>query len=69
MIILDIEGHTDVARVFRDAADGETGHANGHLFFLEEVGDPATDLPIGGTIDNLKSAIAGETHVSKFRYI
>lgn len=53
----DIEGLTDVARVFRDTgkktscfsictgrihvllflAEGETAHANGHLFFLEEV--------------------------------
>jgi len=58
----DIEGKPDVARVFRDTADGETGHANGHLYFLEEVGDPATNLPIGGSVDNLKSAIVGETH-------
>jgi hypothetical protein len=29
---------------------------------LEEVGDPATGLPIGATDDNLKAAIAGETH-------
>ena len=42
--------------------EGETGHANGHLFYLEQVGDPATDLPIGNSIDNLKTAIAGETH-------
>jgi rubrerythrin len=26
------------------------------------VGDPATDLPIGGSRENLKAAIAGETH-------
>ena len=26
------------------------------------MGDPATDLPIGDTVDNLKAAIAGETH-------
>jgi len=58
----DIEGNTDAARTFRDTADGETGHANGHLFFLEEVGDPVTDVPIGNTLDNLKSAIKGETH-------
>ncbi|HEY2481581.1 MAG TPA: rubrerythrin family protein, partial [Caulobacteraceae bacterium] len=28
----------------------------------EEVGDPATGKPIGATGDNLKAAIAGETH-------
>ena len=58
----DIEGYNDVAAVFRSTAEGETGHAHGHLEFLEEVGDPATGLAIGGTSDNLKSAIAGETH-------
>ena len=58
----DIEGHNDVASVFRSTAEGETGHAHGHLEFLEAVGDPATGLPIGDTSLNLKAAIAGETH-------
>ncbi len=58
----DIEGYNDVAAVFRSTAEGETGHAHGHLEFLEETGDPATGEPIGSTEDNLKSAIAGETH-------
>jgi rubrerythrin len=58
----DVEGHTDVAAVFRSTAEGETGHAHGHLEFLEAVGDPATGLPIGNTSNNLKAAIAGETH-------
>ncbi len=58
----DIEGHNDVAAVFRSTAEGETGHAHGHLEYLEESGDPATGLPIGGTVDNLKASIAGETH-------
>jgi rubrerythrin len=58
----DVEGYNDVAAVFRSTAEGETGHAHGHLEFLEVVGDPATGLPIGGTAPNLKAAIAGETH-------
>jgi rubrerythrin len=58
----DVEGQNDVAAVFRSTAEGETGHAHGHLEYLEAVGDPATDLPIGGTRNNLKAAIAGETH-------
>eukprot|EP00211_Chloroparvula_japonica_P008438 CAMPEP_0119124952 /NCGR_PEP_ID=MMETSP1310-20130426/4398_1 /TAXON_ID=464262 /ORGANISM="Genus nov. species nov., Strain RCC2339" /LENGTH=167 /DNA_ID=CAMNT_0007114969 /DNA_START=87 /DNA_END=590 /DNA_ORIENTATION=- len=58
----DIEGHADVAMVFRSTADGETGHAMGHLEFLEECGDPATDMDFGTTADNLRSAVAGETH-------
>ncbi|MFN4309838.1 MAG: rubrerythrin family protein [Ferrovibrio sp.] len=58
----DVEGYNDVAAVFRSTAEGETGHAHGHLEFMAEVGDPATDLPIGGTADNLKAAVAGETH-------
>ena len=58
----DVEGYNDVASVFRSTAEGETGHAHGHLEHLEEVGDPATGLPIGETGNNLKAAIAGETH-------
>ncbi len=58
----DVEGYNDVSSVFRSTAEGETGHAHGHLEYLEAVGDPATGLPIGSTSENLKSAIAGETH-------
>ena len=58
----DVEGAPDVAAVFRSTAEGETGHAHGHLEYLEEVGDPATGEKMGETEDNLKSAIAGETH-------
>ena len=58
----DIEGYNDVATVFRSTAEGETGHAHGHLEFLEATGDPATGLAIGTTADNLKAAVAGETH-------
>ena len=58
----DVEGYNDVSAVFRSTAEGETGHAHGHLEYLEEVGDPVTGLPIGATEDNLKSAIAGETY-------
>jgi len=58
----DVEGYPDIAGLFRDTAEGETGHAHGHLDYLKEVGDPATDLPFGETTDNLKTAVAGETH-------
>jgi rubrerythrin len=58
----DVEGYNDVAVVFRSTAEGETGQAHGHLEYLEETGDPATGLPIGPTGDNLKAAVAGETH-------
>ncbi|MFO1506018.1 MAG: rubrerythrin family protein [Lysobacterales bacterium] len=58
----DVEGYNDVSTVFRSTAEGETGHAHGHLEYLEATGDPATGLPFGETRANLKSAIAGETH-------
>ena len=58
----DVEGYNDVSAVFRSTAEGETGHAHGHLDYLAVVGDPATGLPIGATNANLKAAIAGETH-------
>ena len=58
----DVEGYNDVAAVFRSTAEGETGHAHGHLEYLEETGDPAAGQPIGSTSNNLKAAVAGETH-------
>jgi rubrerythrin len=57
----EVEGLNDVAAVFRSTAEGETGHAHGHLEYLEEVGDPATGKPIGLIGENLKAAIASET--------
>jgi rubrerythrin len=58
----DVEGYPDVAGLFRDVAEGETGHAFGHFEFLEEVGDPVTGVPVGDTAANLRSAIEGETY-------
>ena len=58
----DVEGHNDVSALFRSTAEGETGHAHGHLEYLRQVGDPATGKPIGATKLNLEAAIAGETY-------
>jgi len=58
----DIEGFPDVAGLFKDTADAETGHAFGHLDYLKEVGDPVTGVPIGKTEANLRSAVEGETY-------
>ena len=54
----DIEGFSEIAGNFRETAEGETGHAHGHLDYLRPVGDPATGLPIGETADNLAAAVA-----------
>ncbi len=58
----DIEGYPEIAGLFRDTAEGETGHAHGHLDYLKKVGDPATELPLGDVPEMLRSAVAGETH-------
>ncbi|HIG25198.1 MAG TPA: rubrerythrin [Acidimicrobiia bacterium] len=60
--VADVEGYPDIAGNFRDTAEGETGHAHGHLDYIKAVGDPATGLPIGDTLENLAAAVAGETH-------
>jgi rubrerythrin len=60
--VADVEGYPQIAGNFRETAEGETGHAHGHLDYLKKVGDPATDLPIGDTALNLAAAVAGETH-------
>ena len=66
--VADVEGYPEVAGNFRDTAEGETGHAHGHLDYLKQVGDPATGLPIGNTAKNLKAAVAGETHEYETMY-
>ena len=58
----DVEGYPEVAGNFRQTAEGETGHAHGHLDYLKQVGDPATGLAIDDTAGMLKAAVAGETH-------
>ena len=60
----DIEGYNDVSAVFRSIAKGKTGHAHGHLEYLEGIGDPASATPIGSTTENLRAAIAAEAHES-----
>ena len=58
----DVEGQNDVAALFRSTAEGETGHAHGHLDYLEagrRPGDRPADRP---DALNLKAAVAGETH-------
>lgn len=66
--VADVEGFPEIAGNFKETADGETGHAHGHLDYMKSVGDPATGLPIGNTEKNLKSAIAGETHEYETMY-
>lgn len=64
----DVEGYPDIAAVFRSIAEGETGHAQGLLEYLAEVGDPITGEPIGDTKDNLHAALVSETHESDELY-
>ena len=66
--VADVEGQPDIAGLFKDTADGETGHAHGHLDYLKQVGDPATGLPIGNTEKNLKAAVHGETYEYETMY-
>jgi rubrerythrin len=47
----DEEGHTQVAKLFRAAAEAETVHAHNHLTVMDGI---------GSTDDNLKAAISGE---------
>lgn len=53
------EGFTQVARLFRAAAEAETVHAHNHLRALGAIGD---------TRANLQDAVAGEIHEFKNMY-
>jgi rubrerythrin len=55
----DQEGFPQVARLFRAAAEAETVHAHNHLRALKAI---------GGTKENLKDAVNGETHEFKNMY-
>ena len=60
----DIEGQNDVAALFRSTAEGETGHAHGHMEYLINggAGEPGTGMPAKTVAEALQAAIAGETH-------
>jgi rubrerythrin len=60
----DIHGAPEVANVFRNTAEGETGHAHGHMEYLINggAGEPGTGLPASNVAEALEAAIAGETH-------
>ena len=60
----DIAGANDVAAVFRSTAEGETGHAHGHMEYLIEggAGEPGTGMTAKTVAEALQAAIAGETH-------
>ncbi|GAA0606673.1 MULTISPECIES: rubrerythrin family protein [Thalassospira] len=64
----DIEGYTDAAELFRTAAEAETGHAFGHLEFLETAGDPLTGKELGTTRLNLEAAVAQEKDEAETAY-
>jgi rubrerythrin len=53
------EGYPQVAKLFRAAAEAETVHAHAHLRVLKGI---------RSTAENLKEAIAGETHEFKSMY-
>lgn len=60
----DIAGAQEVANVFRNTAEGETGHAHGHMEYLLSggAGDPGTGEQVKNVEQALHSAIEGETH-------
>ena len=60
----DIAGATDVANIFRHTAEGETGHAHGHMEYLINggAGEPGTGMSAKTVAEALEAAIHGETH-------
>jgi len=55
----DVEGFPQAAKLFRAAAEAETVHAHAHLKAMDGIKK---------TTENLKEAIAGETHEFKSMY-
>jgi rubrerythrin len=57
--VAEKEGRPNIARLFRTTAQAERIHAAGHFQALEGV---------GGTVDNLRAAIGGETYEFETMY-
>jgi rubrerythrin len=55
----EAEGHSQIAKLFRAAAEAEAVHARAHFAVMKGV---------GGTVENLKAAIAGEGYESQKMY-
>jgi rubrerythrin len=55
----DQEGRPQIAKLFRAAAEAETIHALAHFANMDGV---------GSTLENLRAAVAGETHELKEMY-
>ena len=55
----EVDGFSQIAKLFRAAAAAETVHAHGHLKAMDGVGDTGA---------NLREAVAGESHEFKDMY-
>ena len=64
----DIEGEPEAAGAFRDIAEGNAGHAHGHMDFIRELGDPITNAPIRETKEFLLAAMQGEKEAAQTAY-
>ena len=64
----DVEGYPEAAALLRSIAGIEAGHAQGHLEYLADLGDPETGQPIGDTRDNLTAALTIEERESREMY-
>lgn len=53
----DTEGRRDLARLFREVAEGETLHALGMMEHLRKSGDPITGGPMEGWESHLANAV------------
>ncbi|GIT09156.1 MAG: rubrerythrin [Pseudomonadota bacterium] len=61
--VADIEGYPEIASNFRETAEGETGHAHGHLDFLKKLWViPQQVCLLEKPLENLQAAVEGETH-------
>lgn len=62
----DLEGHGDVAALFRAMAEGKTGHAHGHLEYLEACSE--VDSRKGETPGNVQAARDAELLAAQTTY-
>ncbi len=64
----DIEGEPEAAGTLRDIAEGNAGHAQGHMDFIRELGDPINNEPIRETQELLLAAFKSEQESATSAY-
>ncbi len=67
-VIADYEGLDKIRKILKDFSDGSIDNVHGSLDFLRNFKDPASNVPIGNTQQNIKSILQTEIEQSSMNF-